>query len=68
MIKITITSVKVDSTIAEVHPTLHIGTTVYYIIRDSGARLSDYFREEELAVCYAWQLVKKYGLTLVEPW
>ena len=59
MIKITITSVKVDSSLAEVLPIFHVGTTVYYVIRESGARLSNYFREEEIAVLYAWQLVKK---------
>ena len=68
MIKITITSVRVDSSFAEVHPSFRVGSTVYYIIRESGARLSDYFRVEELAACRAWQLVKQYGLTLVDSW
>lgn len=68
MVKITITSVKADSSFVEEHPTFHVGTTIYYIIRESGVRLSDYFREEEIAVWHAWRLVKKYGLTLVEPW
>lgn len=53
---------------AEEHPIFNVGDTVYYVIRDSGVRLSDYFRDETLAICYGWQLVKKYGLTLVEPW
>lgn len=68
MVKITIVSVKVDYPLAKEHPTFHVGSTVYYIIRESGIRLSDYFTDEEIAVWHAWRLVKKYGLTLVEPW
>lgn len=68
MIKITIASIKVDSSLAEARPTFHVGTTVYYVLRDNGAHLSDYFKEEGLALGYAWQLVQNYGLTLVKPW
>lgn len=68
MIKITIVSIKVDSSFAEEVPIFKVGDIAYYVIRDSGARLSDYFRDEACTTRYAWELVKKYGLTLVEPW
>ena len=68
MIRITITSIKVDSSFAEEHTGFVVGDTAYYVIRDSGARLSDYYFYEHDAAIYAWELVVKYGLTLVEPW
>lgn len=68
MIKITITSVKVDSSFKEEHTGFVVGDTAYYVIRENGKRLSDFFFYEHDAVLKAWQLVIKYGLTLVEPW
>lgn len=68
MIKITITSVKVDSSFVEEHTGFVVGDTAYYVIRESGKRLSDYYFYEHDAVLRAWDMVKKYGLTLVEPW
>lgn len=68
MIKITITSVKVDSSFVEEHAGFVVGETAYYVIRESGKRLSIYYNTEQDALVVAWMLVKHYGLTLVEPW
>lgn len=68
MIKITITSIKVDSSFVEEHAGFVEGDTAYYVIRDSGKRLSVYYNTELDALDYAWSIVKHYGLTLVEPW
>lgn len=68
MIKITITSVKVDSSFAEEHTGFVVGDTAYYVSRESGKRLSSYYHKERYALVVAWNLVKKYGLTLVESW
>lgn len=68
MIKITITSIKVDSSFSEVHPTFIKGENAFYIIRESGKRISAYYHNESHALSKAWHLVKDYGLTLVEPW
>lgn len=68
MIKITITSVKVDSSFVESHPAFKVGDTAYYVIRESGVRLSPFHRTEVAALGSAWTMVKLYGLTLVEPW
>ena len=45
-----------------------MGETAYYVIRESGKRLSVFFDKEDDAVLCAWSMVKHYGLTLVEPW
>lgn len=68
MIKITITSVSVDASFVERHPAFKVGDTAYYVIRDSGKRLSPYHRNEGAALESAWTLIRLYGLTLVEPW
>lgn len=68
MIKITIATTKVDSSFVADYTGLEIGDTAYYVIRESGKRLSSYFKTEKQAVIAAWWMVKKYGLTLVEPW
>lgn len=68
MIKITITSVKVDYPFVEEHPELSVGDTAYYVIRKSGKRVSAYYDNEDDAILRAWDMVKQYGLTLVEPW
>lgn len=68
MIKITITSVKVDSSFVEEHAGFVEGDTAYYVIRDSGKRLSIFYDNENDAVQCAWMMIKHYGLTLVEPW
>ena len=68
MIKITITSVKVDSSFAEENTGFVVGDTAYYVIRESGKRISPYFHTENDAIESAWYRVKCYGLTLVEPW
>ena len=68
MIKITITSVKVDSSFVEKHKGFVVGDTAYYVIRESGKRLGPYFKNELWAAEHAWHLIKEYGLTLVEPW
>ena len=68
MIKITITSVKVDSSFVEEHAGFVEGDTAYYVIRESGKRLSVYYNTELDALEDAWSKVKHYGLTLVEPW
>lgn len=68
MIKITITSIKVDSYFVKEHAGFSVGDTAYYIIRDSGKRLSVYYATELDALMVAWSLVQHYGLTLVEPW
>ena len=68
MIKITITSVKVDSSFVEEHAGFAVGDTAYYVIRESGKRLSVYYDKELDALEDAWSKVKHYGLTLVEPW
>lgn len=68
MIKITITSFKVDAYFAEEHTDFTAGNSAYYVIRENGKRLGPYFLKEHLALKHAWALVKEYGLTLVEPW
>lgn len=68
MIKITITSVKADSSFVEEHAAFVVGDTAYYVIRESGVRLSLFYDTELEALEAAWALVKRYGLTLVEPW
>lgn len=68
MIKITITSVKVDSSFAEENTDFVVGNTAYYVIRESGKRVSAYYENEDDAILRAWDMVKQYGLTLVEPW
>lgn len=68
MIKITITSVKVDSSFVEKYAGFVEGDTAYYVIRESGKRLSVYYNTELDALEDAWSKVKQYGLTLVEPW
>lgn len=68
MIKITITSIKVDSSFVEEHTGFVVGDIAYYVVRDSGKRLSDFYFYDHDAVLNAWELVVKYGLTLVEPW
>lgn len=68
MIKITITSVKVDSSFAEENTGFVVGDTAYYVIRESGERLSAYFHTENDALESAWSKVKCYGLPLVKPW
>lgn len=68
MMKITITSMRVDSSFVEEHPEFEVGDTAYYVIRDSGTRISVYYQTEIGAAAGAWNLIKKYGLTLVEPW
>ena len=68
MIKITITSGKVDSFFVGEHAGFVVGATAYYVIRDSGKRLSIYYDNENDALQCAWRMVKHFGLTLVEPW
>lgn len=68
MIKITITSVKVDSDFVKQHAGFVVGDIAYYVIRETGKRLSVYFENEADAVQCAWSMVKHFGLTLVEPW
>lgn len=68
MIKITITSVKADSSFVKVHAGFVVGDTAYYVIRESGKRISVYYYTELDALQDAWSKVKHYGLTLVEPW
>ena len=68
MIKITIASVKVDSSFLEENGGVVSGNTAYYVIRESGKRLSVYYDTELDALEDAWSKVKHYGLTLVEPW
>ena len=68
MIKITITSMRVESYFSEVHPSFKEGETAFYIIRESGKRVSNYYHLESHALKRAWEMVKTYGLTLVEPW
>lgn len=68
MIKITITSIKVDSSFVEEHTEFKVGDVAYYVIRENGMCISPKFKEYQYAVLHAWQLVCKYGLTLVEPW
>lgn len=68
MIKITITSVKVDSDFVKQHAGYVVGDTAYYVIRESGKRLSVFFQYETDALQCAWSMVKHFGLTLVEPW
>lgn len=68
MIRITITSVKVDSSFVKEHAGFEVGDTAYYVIRESGKRLSVYYNTELDALEDAWSKVKHYGLTLVEPW
>ena len=68
MIKITITSIKVDTSILKEHAGFAEGETAYYVIRESGKRISVYYDTELAAVEAAWSMVKNFGLTLVEPW
>lgn len=68
MIRITITSIKVDSSFVEEHTDFVVGDTAYYVVRESGKRISVYYNTELDALEDAWAKVKQYGLTLVEPW
>lgn len=68
MIKITIASVKVDASFEKEYAGFVVGDTAYYVIRESGKRLSVYYDTELDALEDAWSKVKHYGLTLVEPW
>lgn len=68
MIKITISSIKVDSSFVEEHAGFVEGDTAYYVIRENGKRISVYYGNENDAVLCAWGMVKHFGLTLVEPW
>ena len=68
MIRITITSTRADSSFVEEHPGFVVGETAYYVIRESGKRISGFYNSELYALKDAWDKVKKYGLTLVEPW
>lgn len=68
MIKITITSIKVDSSIEWANPSFNEGDNAYYVIRETGKRISGYYNSELDALMDAWGKVKQYGLTLVEPW
>jgi hypothetical protein len=68
MIKITIASVKVDSSFVEEYGGVVSGDTAYCVIRESGKRISIYYDTELDALEDAWSKVKHYGLTLVEPW
>lgn len=68
MIKITIATTKVDSSFTEENTGFKIGNTAHYVIRESGKRISPYYKTEKQAVLAAWRLVSKYGVILVEPW
>lgn len=68
MIKITITTCKVDASLIEEHPQLAGFDKAYYVIRESGKRISEFYADEDDAVCFAWKLILKYGFSLVEPW
>lgn len=68
MIKITITSVKVDSSFVKDHAGFCLEDTAYYVMRESGKRISAFYHSESNALLDAWAKVKHYGLTLVEPW
>lgn len=68
MIKITITSVKVDAAFEVENAGFEVGDTAYYVIRESGKRLSVYYDNEFDALQDAWSKVKHFGLTLIEPW
>ena len=68
MIKITIASRKVDSSFVEEYGGVVSSDTAYYVMRESGKRLSVYYDTELDALEDAWKKVKHYGLTLVEPW
>lgn len=68
MIKITITSIRVDASFVKEHAGFVEGEYAYYVIRDSGKRISVYYPTELGALEDAWSKVKHYGLTLVEPW
>ena len=59
---------KVDSSFSEEHPSFVKGETAFYIIRESGKRISRYYHKESHALERAWGMVVSYGLTLVEPW
>lgn len=68
MIKITIKSVDVGLGFVKQHAGFVMGDTAFYVIREGGKRLSVYYDNETDAVQCAWNMVKHYGLTLVEPW
>lgn len=68
MNKITITMIKADSSEVMEKAGFQAGETAYYLIRESGKRISEYYHSEYAALMEAWELVKKYGFTLVEPW
>lgn len=68
MIKITITSIRVDSSFVKEHAGFVENEFAYYVIRDSGRRISVYYQTEHEALQDAWSKVKEFGLTLVEPW
>lgn len=68
MNNITIKMIKADSSEVMEKAGFKVGETVYYVIRESGTRISDYYHTESCALAHAWCLVKMYGFTLVEPW
>lgn len=68
MINITIASLKVDAAFVEQYDGFAVGDTAYYVIRESGKRISVYYNTEFDALEDAWGKVKHFGLTLVEPW
>lgn len=68
MIKITIVSVKADSSFVGEYAGFVEGDTAYYVMRESGKRISVYYDTELDALEDAWKKVKHYGFTLVEPW
>lgn len=68
MIKITITTIKADSSKVMELAGFEPGETAYYVIRESGKRISLYYHTELDALKDAWTKVQEYGLTLVEPW
>lgn len=68
MIKITITSTKADSSFVEENAGFVVDDTAYYVIRESGHRISEFFKTEKDALEDAWIKVRVFGLTLVEPW
>ena len=68
MIKITITSMKVDASFVKEHTSFVEGERAYYIIRSSGERQSGYFHTERYALEVAWSRVVRFGYVLVKPW
>ena len=68
MNKITIAMTKANSSEAMEKAGFQAGETAYYPIRESGKRISEYYHSEYGALMEAWEIVKKYGFNLVEPW